>query len=762
MHGVAKDELEGEDIRQHRRTRRLARAGVSALAALVVISIVLGAIALHSRNQAVVSRNEAVSIGNIARARALAAESQNELTADPLVSVLLARRAVAISPIPQAVAALRQAIDASAVRLALPTESGKECGFQSGPAIAYSPAGDRIAESLCTGDIVVHDAKTGTVVYRRHLSTEASAVAYSANGRYLAVGTNTGIDLLDPNTGRRASQLVGHGEPNALAFSPDSTLLAATTDLGTTVYDVERQTARFSSADPRNVQTVAFAPDQQSLVVGTTGDAEVIDVATGKIVRTLSPPGQTNAGGVTNPIALAGDLLVVGQNVAAPGGVGFAIDLWDTKTWTMRSLATTTTGTNVSRVAVSSDGHEVAFGNYDGTGGVWSADRNEQLVTLSGQTAAIGTITFSPDGKQVATASNDGTARIFRAGGPWLTTQTAVLCACGNELGWQQHTLVGLARSDNDVVVRKWAQPSGRAQRELVVGVGQESLGAALSRDGKLAALWHEGGGPTTVSVTDTATGRQIFTLPATVVAGLAFSDDNRLLVVSDAHDGLHVATLATRHTIVGRGWSKDCHDGGGVAISADGRLAAVYTFTGHVCIGHTDTATPFATFSRPGQLSSAAFSPDGKRLALGSWDSTVAVLDIATVKPALQLVGHTRGVNGVAFSPDGRYIASTSSDNTLRVWDATTGQVLQIDLDNSNTEKPTFSPDSQMVAEVNADDSIRVWSVCSQCDDPAALLASSRASVISPLTPLEHAVENQFSNPTLSVVRRRAGSQRQ
>jgi len=124
-------------------------------------------------------------------------------------------------------------------------------------------------------------------------------------------------------------------------------------------------------------------------------------------------------------------------------------------------------------------------------------------------------------------------------------------------------------------------------------------------------------------------------------------------------------------------------------------------------------------------------------------------VLDIATNKPILQLVGHTRGVSGVAYSPNGRYIASTSTDNTMRVWDAATGQVLQIDHDNSNTGKPTFSPDGRMVAEANSDYSIRVWSVCGECDDPAALLATSRASVISPLTPLERAVEAQFSNPS-------------
>ena len=82
-----------------------------------------------------------------------------------------------------------------------------------------------------------------------------------------------------------------------------------------------------------------------------------------------------------------------------------------------------------------------------------------------------------------------------------------------------------------------------------------------------------------------------------------------------------------------------------------------------------------------------------------------------------------------------------------MRIWDATTGQLLQIDNDNSTIGKPSFSPDSQMVAEASNDLQLRVWNVCVDCDDPAALLAASRSSVVSPLTPLEHALEKQLSH---------------
>jgi len=58
---------------------------------------------------------------------------------------------------------------------------------------------------------------------------------------------------------------------------------------------------------------------------------------------------------------------------------------------------------------------------------------------------------------------------------------------------------------------------------------------------------------------------------------------------------------------------------------------------------GHTDGATP------------VTFSPDGKRLASGSFDRTVKLWDVATGKEQATLKGHTSGVYSVVYSPDGK-----------------------------------------------------------------------------------------------------------
>ncbi len=134
------------------------RAAARRQRTLVTASLVVAVVAVGVGVVALVPRNQAVSAGRTDRVQALAAESQNELSADPEVSVLLARQAVQTDPDPQAVAALRQAVDASAVRVALPTQSGRQCGYLGAPSLAYSPDGHRLAESLCTGEVVVADA----------------------------------------------------------------------------------------------------------------------------------------------------------------------------------------------------------------------------------------------------------------------------------------------------------------------------------------------------------------------------------------------------------------------------------------------------------------------------------------------------------------------------------------------------------------------------------------------------------------------------
>ena len=66
----------------------------------------------------------------------------------------------------------------------------------------------------------------------------------------------------------------------------------------------------------------------------------------------------------------------------------------------------------------------------------------------------------------------------------------------------------------------------------------------------------------------------------------------------------------------------------------------------------------------------SLAFSPDGKTLASGCFDSTINLWDAHTGEYKKTLTGHTSSVNSIAFSPDGKTLVSGSGDGSVLIWE--------------------------------------------------------------------------------------------
>ena len=71
------------------------------------------------------------------------------------------------------------------------------------------------------------------------------------------------------------------------------------------------------------------------------------------------------------------------------------------------------------------------------------------------------------------------------------------------------------------------------------------------------------------------------------------------------------------------------------------------------------------------------AYSPNGKKIATASSDSTAKIWDATTGKELLTLTGHSAELRPVTFSPDGKFLATGSGDNTAKVWDVETGDAI-------------------------------------------------------------------------------------
>lgn len=323
---------------------------------------------------------------------------------------------------------------------------------------------------------------------------------------------------------------------------------------------------------------------------------------------------------------------------------------------------------------------------------------------------------YSPDGEFIATSVDRQQSGVGPQVQIWdAATGRLVVTLAGADpvFAGDGRTVATTAVTSDTITVRTWYLDDGHVDDGLTLSVAMPGFKgyAKLSPDLSLLAAAISD----TVAIADLETGewRHNLETPSTAHLDFEFSPDGRQLATTAAGNRIQIWSTESGEISQTLPAPPGDREFSPRTFSPDGSRLIIASTDG-IVVWDLDAGEPLF-IDEPRFAVSAAFSPDGSRIATGFFRSTdISIRDPATGMVLFELHGHTGSTDAVDFSPDGRYLLSGSADGSARVWDVTPGgrgEVISLS-GNDEFHGMDYHHEARLVAAASVDGTIWVWNV--------------------------------------------------
>lgn len=535
------------------------------------------------------------------------------------------------------------------------------------------------------------------------------SVAYLANGRFVALATENGeVDVHDPASGNDFLTLNTCEEKNpsncksvGATFSRDGELIAISTR-NRTIEIWDAQHARKLREFPTGaalIVSLAMSPDNSTLVTAADdGNLVFWNVTNGRAV--YAPSGFKSSPSAKLLYSADGKLLAVGGR----GEITVFDVVKRAALYTLTAQATKVAGSNglFDALAFSPDSRQLAASTGDGTIRLWRARNGRELHQLSGLALPVGTTELSPDGTTIASPSWDGTIKLWDAATGRLSQIQAGRGHPVTSVAFSHDGKILASVTRDNAQPLLWDSTTGRQLSSFIDPMIPSSPSDFLKfqRDEFMNILADQHFSEANCQTS----GYSCSARPSSV----AFSDDDKL--IASVSDG--ILKLWTRagqklwqlNAPCGPGiWPCGAH----IAFSPD---ASVLAWSNWRETSLIDTVSGKAIHTIPIPEGALAFSPDGSILAVSS-GYNVHLWDVATWREIRELRAPPATIRSLGFSHDGRKFALGTDDGLIQLWNVSTwSPATRLPGHIGDVRSLSFSRDDNELVSAGEDGTVRLW----------------------------------------------------